>query len=414
MAREGYLIMDSDLHMMEPDDLWARYLDEPHRANPPRFFGGQQQQLAAKLGGQGQRRHDHGNGGAGPGDPGARQGAGRDRLQPRAEAPQPRAPPAFQCRAGARLRSGLDPDGDGYRGHRRRRDVRHARPADPVPRRSGARLCGGARPRLQQLGRRLLQDRPAAPQIRGADRDARHPDWRSRRRAAASPNWARSRSSARPTRSTASTCTTTRASRLWDELERLNVPIGYHPTGNTSLKDDAGRALCRARQFPPDRARHPQPGRADGGDRQHDHRRRPRTPSEAALRLSRRHGRMALLVAVAARRPMGEVRPGLRASDRRCCRANTSSANATSRSMSTRSRRSTSSTRWARNILSCRRDYPHSDGAFPEAIEQFLSLPLDDEQRRKILWDNCARLYDIAAPAAPLTREPPAAASAAE
>ena len=46
MARQGYLIMDSDLHMMEPDDLWARYLEGPHRANPPRFFGGQQRQLA--------------------------------------------------------------------------------------------------------------------------------------------------------------------------------------------------------------------------------------------------------------------------------------------------------------------------------------------------------------------------------
>ena len=45
MAREGYLIIDSDLHMNEPDDLWARYLDGPHRANPPRFFGGQQKQL---------------------------------------------------------------------------------------------------------------------------------------------------------------------------------------------------------------------------------------------------------------------------------------------------------------------------------------------------------------------------------
>jgi len=43
MAREGYLILDSDLHMMEPDDLWARYLDEPYRANAPRFFGAQQQ-----------------------------------------------------------------------------------------------------------------------------------------------------------------------------------------------------------------------------------------------------------------------------------------------------------------------------------------------------------------------------------
>ena len=32
MARDGYLILDSDLHMMEPDDLWARYLEGPHRA----------------------------------------------------------------------------------------------------------------------------------------------------------------------------------------------------------------------------------------------------------------------------------------------------------------------------------------------------------------------------------------------
>ncbi len=46
MARDGYVILDSDLHMMEPDDLWARYLEEPHRTNLPRFFGGQQQTLS--------------------------------------------------------------------------------------------------------------------------------------------------------------------------------------------------------------------------------------------------------------------------------------------------------------------------------------------------------------------------------
>ena len=28
MAREDHLILDSDLHMMEPDDLWIRYLGE--------------------------------------------------------------------------------------------------------------------------------------------------------------------------------------------------------------------------------------------------------------------------------------------------------------------------------------------------------------------------------------------------
>jgi hypothetical protein len=46
MAREGFLILDSDLHMMEPDDLWARYLDGQHRANPPTFYGGQGRQLS--------------------------------------------------------------------------------------------------------------------------------------------------------------------------------------------------------------------------------------------------------------------------------------------------------------------------------------------------------------------------------
>src|SRR4029078_10801813 len=45
MARDGYLIIDSDLPFNERGDLWERYLDEPYRANPPRFFGGMQQAL---------------------------------------------------------------------------------------------------------------------------------------------------------------------------------------------------------------------------------------------------------------------------------------------------------------------------------------------------------------------------------
>jgi hypothetical protein len=58
-------------------------------------------------------------------------------------------------------------------------------------------------------------------------------------------------------------------------------------------------------------------------------------------------------------------------------------------------------------------DYPHSNGAFPEAMQQFLGLPLGDEARRKILWDNCAPLYSIETPAAALSQEH-GAASAAE
>jgi uncharacterized protein len=41
-------------------------------------------------------------------------------------------------------------------------------------------------------------------------------------------------------------------------------------------------------------------------------------------------------------------------------------------------------------------DYPHSDGLFPSAIEEFTALEgVSDKTKAKILWDNCARLYRI-------------------
>ena len=41
-------------------------------------------------------------------------------------------------------------------------------------------------------------------------------------------------------------------------------------------------------------------------------------------------------------------------------------------------------------------DYPHGDSKYPEAVDGFFALPLTDEDRRKILWDNCARFYSVA------------------
>jgi len=41
-------------------------------------------------------------------------------------------------------------------------------------------------------------------------------------------------------------------------------------------------------------------------------------------------------------------------------------------------------------------DYPHSDSHFPEATNIFLKLPLSETSKKKILWDNCARLYNVA------------------
>ena len=37
MAKNGFRVMDSDLHTMEPDGLWERYLDEPFKRYAPRF-----------------------------------------------------------------------------------------------------------------------------------------------------------------------------------------------------------------------------------------------------------------------------------------------------------------------------------------------------------------------------------------
>lgn len=42
-------------------------------------------------------------------------------------------------------------------------------------------------------------------------------------------------------------------------------------------------------------------------------------------------------------------------------------------------------------------DWPHDDSAYPNAIDTFLGLEgVSDESKRKILWDNCARLYSLA------------------
>jgi uncharacterized protein len=41
-------------------------------------------------------------------------------------------------------------------------------------------------------------------------------------------------------------------------------------------------------------------------------------------------------------------------------------------------------------------DYPHGDSDFPEGVEEFLEMDgVSNVSRKKILWDNCARLYNL-------------------
>jgi predicted TIM-barrel fold metal-dependent hydrolase len=40
-------------------------------------------------------------------------------------------------------------------------------------------------------------------------------------------------------------------------------------------------------------------------------------------------------------------------------------------------------------------DYPHGDSKYPDSSKEFLELPIPDETKRKILWDNWCRLYGM-------------------
>ena len=42
-------------------------------------------------------------------------------------------------------------------------------------------------------------------------------------------------------------------------------------------------------------------------------------------------------------------------------------------------------------------DYPHGDSKFPHAVESFLKLDIAQNDKRKILWDNCAEFYHVTA-----------------
>lgn len=40
-------------------------------------------------------------------------------------------------------------------------------------------------------------------------------------------------------------------------------------------------------------------------------------------------------------------------------------------------------------------DYPHADSKYPESVKRFFDLPLSESAQEKIMWDNCAKLYNL-------------------
>ena len=199
---------------------------------------------------------------------------------------------------------------------------------------------------------------------------------------------------------------------LWDELERLDIPIGFHPTGTTALRDDAGQRYVGHANFHPIAHAIRNPVELMGA-----------MASMTSGGVLERHPKLrcAFLEGTAGwlywwlwrlddqweKFGRGCERqiamPPSEYFKRQCYIALDVDEEPAVDVVN----------KIGAEYFVVSSDYPHSDGAFPEAIQQFLSLPLNDEERRKILWDNCARLYAIETPAIPLA-QPQRTVSAAE
>jgi len=409
MARNGFLIMDSDLHMMEPGDLWERYLDEPYRSTKtPKFFGGQQARLTESA-------EDKGN---------------ADSIM--GMEVQGLAIPAHATQIGATV---------SQRELNRRSRARHphfqvakTRGYDPISTLQAMDIEGidvavmyGTRGRQILCHDELASDYAAAL-------------------ARAYNNWAADYCKTNPVRLKFAaqvamhdvTSAITEARRcvrelgavavigtpnpvngqhlhdeacepLWDTLEELDVPIGFHPTGNTSLKDDAGRRYVGHANFHPIAHAIRNPVELMGA-----------IASFTTGGVLERHPKLraAFLEGTAGWLPWWLWRlddqwekfgPGcerqlsMQPSEyfrRQCYIALDVDEEPAIHAVN----------ELGAEYFVVSSDYPHSDGAFPDAMREFFGMKLTDEQRRKILWDNCARLYAIPRPAGALTRQVPEAA----
>ena len=196
------------MHIMEPPDLFERYLDPKfkHRVTAPigadgrpkRGLGARSSSTACPApvtptaavpqAAEGRRHPEHP---AALGLP-----AGRHR------------PPRFRHRAELRRRGSGDGHGDG--GRRHRRPLPDQRALDPHrARQHGPAALAGPLPGLQQLDPRVLPLQPRAAQVRGDAADARRPPRLPRAASAACASSARSARSSGRISSTATTGTRT-------------------------------------------------------------------------------------------------------------------------------------------------------------------------------------------------------------
>jgi uncharacterized protein len=383
--KQGFRVMDSDLHTMEPDGLWEQYLDEPFKAFAPRFA-----------------RASEGP----PNQPTIRIGdltIGEMTTRPALR----RAGAVLHHRAVARHPHNEVAAARGYDA------VSHLQAMDIEG--IDVAILYGTR------GRQVLMHDELEPALAAALARA-HNDW-THHYCATDPRRLRFAAQVAFHDPALAATEARRAVRelgavavvgnpnpvggrhihdpafepLWSEIEELSVPIGFHPTGISSLRDDLARRYLD----------HPN-ARVIGTAGRNPVELMMAFASLAAGGVLERHPRLrcAFLEGTCGWLPWwlwrldeawekfgpgSEVQIGALPSEyffRQCYVATDADEKVLAQV----------TTAIGDDNIVVSTDYPHSDGLFPDAINEFLALEgIGEKTKAKILWDNCARLYPLAA-----------------
>ena len=383
--KNGFRVLDSDLHTMEPDGLWERYLDEPFKPYAPRFVRpaeGALNQPIIKIG-----------------DMEIAEMSKRTRTAVVGKSLQERAFARHPHYAAAHARGydslshleAMDIEGIDVAviyGTRGRQVLMH----DDLPPEVAAALarahnnwtrdfCAVNPERLKFAAQLAFHDVPAA--VAEAKRAVRELGAVA---VIGNPNPINGRHVHDPA-----------MEPLWAAVEELGVPVGFHPTGQSSLRDDIARRYLDTPN-----------GRVIGVAGRNPIELMMAFGSMAAGGVLERHPglRCAFLEGTCGWLPWylwrvdeawekfgpgSEVQISQLPSQyffRQCYIATDADE---------KPLRQVVEAIGDDNIV-VSTDYPHSDGLFPVAIEEFVHLEgVSDKTKAKILWDNCARLYKLSA-----------------
>ena len=382
--KNGYRVMDSDLHTMEPDGLWEKYLDEPFRKFAPKFLRGTDNapnQPVIRIGeleiGEMSKRP-------------RTAAVGKD-LQRRAFSRHPHYEIAHARGYDAASHiEAMDIEGIDVAvlyGTRGRQVLMHD-DHDPAVAAALARAhnnwthdyCQHAPSRLKFAAQLAFHDIPAA--IAEARRAVRELGAVA---VIGNPNPINGRHVHDPA-----------VEPLWDAIEELGVPVGFHPTGQSSLRDDIARRYLDTPN-----------GRVIGVAGRNPVELMMAFGSMAAGGVLERHPglRCAFLEGTCGWLPWylwrldeawekfgpgSDVQISAPPSQyffRQCYIATDADEKPLRQVIEA----------IGDDAIVVSTDYPHSDGLFPHAMAEFVALEgVSDKTKRKVLWDNCARLYGLA------------------